>query len=292
MKMTKAAANSVMGSTRQGKVHGAVINSFPKGGTHLVTKFLKLMGHHEEPGFIASPLVGRLWHALSVPAKMAWNPNHGVLVGMDCPTTVSRAWVNRKLKAVTDNGFIKAHSRYSDHLYDLITRRGMRMVVVIRDLRDIAVSHAHFMVDYKGHVLNDFYVRTLGSFNEQLMFSLCGGQAEPGIYLESIAERARGLEGWFHRDGVLTVRFEDMVGARGQGDDQVQRQTMERIAAHLGAKVDKKQLDEYQQALFGGAGGTFRKGQIGGWRDVFTPEHLTRFNEIAGDILERWGYAA
>ena len=37
---------------------------------------------------------------------------------------------------------------------------------------------------------------------------------------------------------------------------------------------------------------TFRKGQIGGWREAFTEAHKEAFKATAGDLLVQLGYEA
>jgi hypothetical protein len=46
-----------------------------------------------------------------------------------------------------------------------------------------------------------------------------------------------------------------------------------------------------EEGLFG-AGRTFRKGQIGGWREEFSAEHVRAVEEILGPLLVRLGYEA
>ena len=41
-----------------------------------------------------------------------------------------------------------------------------------------------------------------------------------------------------------------------------------------------------------GVSNTFRKGQIGGWREEFSEEHARSAREIAGPLLVELGYEA
>jgi hypothetical protein len=46
-----------------------------------------------------------------------------------------------------------------------------------------------------------------------------------------------------------------------------------------------------EEELFG-VGPTFRKGQIAGWREEFSPEHERAVKEQAGSLLVELGYEA
>jgi hypothetical protein len=46
-----------------------------------------------------------------------------------------------------------------------------------------------------------------------------------------------------------------------------------------------------EENLFG-VGRTFRKGQIGGWQEEFSPDHERALKERAGSLLVELGYEA
>jgi hypothetical protein len=64
---------------------------------------------------------------------------------------------------------------------------------------------------------------------------------------------------------------------------------VERVAAHFGLPASERTLRRVEEGVFG-AGRTFRKGQIGGWREEFTPEHERAIEETAGPLLVELGY--
>jgi hypothetical protein len=85
------------------------------------------------------------------------------------------------------------------------------------------------------------------------------------------------------------VRFEDLVGVEGRGSEGAQRLAVGRVAAHLGVEAGEETMRALQEGLFG-VGRTFRKGQIGGWREEFTAEHERAVEEVAGPLLVELGY--
>jgi hypothetical protein len=50
-------------------------------------------------------------------------------------------------------------------------------------------------------------------------------------------------------------------------------------------------LRTVEENIFG-VSNTFRKGQIGGWREEFSEEHARSAREIAGPLLVELGYEA
>jgi hypothetical protein len=61
------------------------------------------------------------------------------------------------------------------------------------------------------------------------------------------------------------------------------------VAKHLGIPVDERAIDLVGENLFG-VGRTFRKGQVGGWREEFSEEHERAVREVAGPLLAELGY--
>ena len=57
----------------------------------------------------------------------------------------------------------------------------------------------------------------------------------------------------------------------------------------MGVDLSLQQVQEIADTLFGDTV-TFRKGQIGSWRDLFTPFHKALFKEVMGEELIRLGY--
>jgi sulfotransferase 6B1 len=87
------------------------------------------------------------------------------------------------------------------------------------------------------------------------------------------------------------VKFEDLVGPRGGGSAEAQRRTVGRVACHVGLEPDERMMRTVEENIFG-VSKTFRKGQVGGWREEFSEEHGRAAREIAGPLLVELGYEA
>jgi hypothetical protein len=270
------------------------VNSFPKGGTHLVAKLLKLMGYgHDHLEIIGSGRVIRKENLFKQLARGflrgGWFPSQSfVLGGVDTPIGFRAEWLQRQLDKIPDNGVLGGHFRYSDYLVHLLKENDFKCIHVLRDPRDIVISHAHYVSNTPGHFLYDHYQK-LAELEAQIRFSITGGYVDGVGYLESIGSRAYSLDGWRHHYGIITIRFEDLIGPEGGGRKDEQLQTIKKVYNFLGNYSTPDSVEFIQDNLFGGTR-TFRSGKIGAWKDVFTDEHHKLFRKVAGDILKRWGY--
>jgi hypothetical protein len=130
----------------------------------------------------------------------------------------------------------------------------------------------------------------LPSDRERLLVSIRGGELG-GRRLQSLAERYGRFLGWEREGGAVMVKFEDLVGHGGGGSEKAQRLAVERVARHMGVPADEGTLRRVEEHLFG-VGRTFRKGQIGGWREAFSDEHERAVKGGLGSLLVELGYEA
>lgn len=253
-----------------------------------MVKALELMGLTLGTRSIGSATVIGRRQAL----KMLWRgPRLGadvVIVGIELPAPVRAAWVRRRLAGVEPGQFSRGHVRFSEYFANLLADGGLRTIHVIRDPRDVAVSHAHYIMARPRHPFHRHY-REMGDWSSRLAFSITGGPV-PGVgFLTSLAGRYRLMEGWARDPQVLQFKFEDLVGSAGDGDDESQRETIAQILRFVDREPTEETVGQTVETLFGGTT-TFRKGLIGGWQEAFEPAHIELFRSLADDLLERWGY--
>jgi hypothetical protein len=296
-----------------------VANTIPKSGTHLLDRLLVLLGFKlVDFGGIRPHLVyggGRFSLArrhlrtrfkpcgpenvLGIgPHLIDGNPfssvrrvlrgrGEKVTVGVVSPRSISRRWLARRLSQVPDGSSINAHCIYTPVLAQLFHEEGMKTVCILRDPRDVAVSQMHYLKQQKDHFAYEAF-KALPSDHERLMVSIRGGELG-GQELLPLDDRYRRFLGWKYDEGTVMVKFEDLVGPKGGGSAQAQRRAVERVAAHVGLSVNERTMRRVEEEMFG-AGRTFRKGQIGGWRQEFSPEHEQAVNELADSLLVELGY--
>lgn len=155
-------------------------------------------------------------------------------------------------------------------------------IVHIRDLRDVCVALTFSSSKELDKVLgND------SSFDDRLMYVI---QHSDVLRYHDCKKNAECAVEWLKRKETVVSRFEDLVGAKGGGSDEAQKETISRIAKALNIRVSKSTWKQIDEKLFGG-NTTFRKGQIGEWKKHFTEKHKTAFKIAMGDILISLGYA-
>lgn len=224
-------------------------------------------------------------------ARTPWWDGATVVVGVEVSAPVRAVWARRRLAAIGEGSYGRGHVRFSEHFRHLLESQGLRSILVVRDPRDVAVSQTHYIAGHRGHPYHRHYAR-LGDFDEQLAFSIAGGEM-PGVgYLSSLAGRYAAMEGWRDDPEVLLLRFEDLVGEAGGGSSSRQRRALGRLLDFLEPADDgagEERVERVAGELFGGTS-TFRRGTIGGWREAFAPRHLALFERSADGLLAGWGY--
>jgi sulfotransferase family protein len=264
-----------------------VINAVPKSGTHLAKKLVTMLGYTEHPLSVATETAAQA--AFPFLPSLAPVLGPGLRVGATTPRLIHRVLLRQTLRGVPAGFVFQAHCGFSAELASLFSSEQIKVVCVIRDPRDIAVSLVHFLrqAGHKGFL-------ALGEAEAQMRFAILGGTiATPdGRGTQSFQPLAKTCEefwGWREQPDVLVTKFEDLVGAAGGGDDVVQAHEVERIAGHVAPHAE---LSGLRERLFGGTP-TFYRGRIGSWREVLGASHreLLKTSGV-GDYLIRAGYEA
>ncbi len=168
-----------------------------------------------------------------------------------------------------------SHLNYKISYSKLLDQEKTIVLFNIRDPRDQAVSHAHWQKDFPA-----FYPDAIAlSFNKVLINIIKEIDAYYNIWLP-----------WMDYPYALTVRFEDLVGSKGGGDDARQLAAIKDIAKHVSVELSEERAQQIATNLFGITKNTFRKGQIGAWKQEFTPEHKKLFKQYGGELLIKLGY--
>jgi Sulfotransferase domain len=163
-----------------------------------------------------------------------------------------------------------------------------KIIFNYRDPRDMVLSMVNFLCGKTGRGFsnyNDFLVFSdilngKPTFEDQLTYAL----TDPSFPLQQDMRRMLWL---LNHPNVCKTSFEDLVGARGGGSDELQAKTLAQIFDFLGVGADPAAVSAQ---LFNPEVFSFYKGQIGGWRDAFTGEHRRLAQERFGDVLRLYGY--
>ncbi len=244
-------------------------NSMPKAGTHLLARLITLLGFHQQDGLLD---IG---------------PNEGLQhVSLDHVQQLKE-----KLVHLRNGFFTRTHMYFFPEIAQVIDEFQIKALIIIRDPRDVCVSDALFIDKRQNHRLQSYYLKM--SQGEKLMASIVGmtsdqlDGAPPSL---DIGSHYLSYLDWVKQNVGFVVRFEDLIGDKGGGDDRTQRETVAKIANYLGLRVSKQKLADVCAKVFWPKASTFRKGQIGDWKNHFGPEHLSAFKRVIGTLMQDFGY--
>jgi len=174
--------------------------------------------------------------------------------------------------------FSHVHSAYSPGGMDILQKKKVTTFFIYRDPRDQIISWMHY--DKNGLIVTseDHFIRD--AFNPDLKYVWDKG---------GVARLYNTRMPWAENKDICAMRFEDLIGSKGNGSDEMQRETIQRIANHLGVSLTEAEITSITQQLFGGTA-TFHEGKIGSWKDYFTPEHKDLCKKHAGRLLIQLKY--
>lgn len=257
-----------------------VANSLPKAGTHLLLKALRLLPGLERIRLHISPDLQHVW-----PAQ---NGELTVSVGIASPTQISRAKLAQVLEKIPRGTFVTGHLPHNAEASTLFKDKGMKMVLLMRDPRDVVVSSARYLGGNPEHRLAA--VMQHRGFDDRLLTSIVGcPSTRDSPPMLDIRTRVESALAWGDEPDCCMVRFEALVGEQGGGDRTRQVQELKKMTDHLELSVPDNWYEATADGLFGGTG-TFRRGQIGSWGSHFSDEHVAAAKPLLDDLLMTLGY--
>ena len=245
------------------------LNSLPKAGTHLAMKLLQ-----ELPEMLFSGL-----HMV----RKDFDLNREPLIN------ISKA--KRILSTVNQGQFLTAHIPSRPEIAKLLYELKFKIVFIIRDPRDVVVSHAFYVTRLDRHYLHKRYNNVFHSKEERIMASIAGFAADGwGPGLDPINSQLEDYAGWLVDEHTHACRFEDLIGPNGGGDPLVQRMAIDKFAKYVDRPISEEEINRISNCIWTPKSNTFRKGVIGDWKNHFNDEHKIMFKKIAGQHLISMGY--
>jgi hypothetical protein len=256
-------------------------NSFPKSGTHLLTQVMQGLAR------IGPAVDSGLDAVVMFDGFTGRRRGEGEILGD----------LGRYLPG--DIGYGHVHAFEST--ITVLCQAGFAACFVLRDPRDVVVSHVHYVAEMApNHIHHRYYHQMLKTFDERLRASIVGvsveelqraSTADSGpVYepLPDIQARFAPYLGWLERPEVLTLRYEDLLTGR--------QATLGRLLDHVvqrgfePACKREQAISALEDSIDPQRSPTFRRGKQGGWKTSFTDEHRDLFKSVAGDILLQLGY--
>ena len=240
------------------------INSNGQSGTNLAKKCLSLMGGDYVP-LATNATVGRVPTDRPAYDQPDFDPARHVLCGVNWPGYIEAVQLKEKRFAphVAPGRWGASHMLFTPAGAAVFAELGMKVILIVRDPRDWVYSVARKIAE-NPEPLGRTKDTTLTQHIEE---SITGFPASGTVGRLSAHERYRRMADWQTEPFVLTIRFEDLVGARGGGSDARASECLEQIADHIAVPLTAQMKQHVLDNLFGDTK-TFRKGQIGTWREV------------------------
>lgn len=190
------------------------------------------------------------------------------------------------LSRLRPNQMLLTHLEFSQERANSIHSSGVRFVFLIRDPRDIVVSQAHFVAGRPQHAHYETFAAE-PSLKERMRLVIQGHQS---LGYPSLRSRLSSYMGWLDSES-LVVRYEDIIGAAGGGDDKTQQVVLRRVFDHLHLPLDDAQLNQLATRTFSPSSPTFRRGTTQQWRQNFDEEIAALYKASVGDLASRYGYS-
>ena len=170
------------------------------------------------------------------------------------------------------------------------TAKYKRVVYIVRDGRDVAVSYFHHLKKFGQLTAESSFSDYLGSFIE--------GTAGP------FGQWGAHVNGWLNgAKDILLIRYEDMLADTPRALESVvrfcglefeQKKIIDSISACSLAKlreIEKRQFSDIKElSISDPAAYFFRKGISGDWKNFFSEDDERKFLSAFSETMDRVGY--
>jgi len=256
-----------------------LFTSVPKCGTHLLRKYFDASGFQ-----FAGP--------------------HG-----------TRGWEDRLVDVIgtlEPGQYASWHYHWTPELSALVAERDIRVVCLYRDPRAQVVSNLHWILKTPAHAWHRYLADHLSLRDDRLVALIQGVSAgdvaryfDAGVRFHDSrsaygprSDRRDGVVsvfgiflGWLDDRQCLSLRFEDVIGARGGGERSRQIDALQKLHEHTGlGTLPGRRAELLGHALFDADALTFRSGQVQDWQREFSPGVRELFAAEANGLLDVLGY--
>jgi hypothetical protein len=187
--------------------------------------------------------------------------------------------------------YSNSHTRATDFFIDTVRRSpfGNRhhpfatspALFIYRNPLDILVSEANYY-HRDGNAIFGGYLCGR-SFEERLLALI----DDPWLF-GSFRDRMAGFVPWLELSNVIPVSFEELVGARGGGDDAIQRRLIWSLQLKLHVPGSP---ESFAEQVFDTESPTFNAGRIGSHREKFGAAAMASFQALPQDFMSALGYS-
>jgi hypothetical protein len=156
---------------------------------------------------------------------------------------------------------------------------------VVRDPRDQIVSFVKYVTRIdKTHPAHSYFAN-LKDDNARFFAAINGVD---GIKTPA-HEMLKRYSGWLDFDAMV-IRFEDVIGSLGGGDDEKQFKVICEIGDFIGIPLPTDIAQSICEKIYSTTAITFRSPEINGWRKHLSDDHLDLLESKCSGLLKTYGY--
>lgn len=189
------------------------------------------------------------------------------------------------------NEFCLGHLEYSKEANLFFTDSNIKMILVIRDPRDVVISESKYLTHSNIYHKLHKYFKNLTSEHERINFAIHGNSYLKNCDVEflPINKRYQCYVDWISNYDCLVVKYEDLIGNHR---DTIIKKIL--IFLSKSYKLDNNlddTLNNIKHSLeYGEKPHTFRDGKAGTWRDILSEKQKKWFLSEMYDELILLGY--
>lgn len=202
-------------------------------------------------------------------------------------------------EACANNQIIRFFFPYSIQEAEILKKHRHKIIALVRDPRDALVSHAFYMRTFANrpgnNIKRDFF--RLGekydtlSFEQQITSLIVGGEHSDS-YIRYYLDRL----GWALNKRCLTIKYEDLVGNAGGGNDEIKKAAVLKIVNFINLDITEERLQMALDNMYVDFGEktlddkVFERSSIGNWTKFLSYEQVELIKEMIGNEIIQLGY--
>lgn len=241
-------------------------NSLPKSGTNLLIKYIENFGIQYSGNSLASSSIygGRYDLLKYVLRYHSFSRFTKTNIGLDFSTSINYKSLTNTFR-VNNNTYVTGHSALTDKLYYVLRKNNFKVIIIKRDLNSVSRSWAEYLLRNSNS----------WAFGHKALLNKCSHKIESLLlngfplnnsgskYYEGIYSMSHNLDFWKNKKNVIYIKFEDLIGVEGGGNEFKRIETIERISKFLYPDKDFiYSKEKWGNHLFFGNSKTFRLGKV------------------------------